>query len=249
MAELQGVIQVPGLCLGLAMRHNDGFNVGRQIELLQRPAEICIKLLNDDFYLKFFAGVIQAGQAAKKLGKNRGFPEDRHKNGIDGQFRVSRIFQATSSGFWNRKQATHAQGNHREKKQAEGSAGRDPKNAERQIGRDQPKAQDQNEEHGSLRQGKALSGRELRSGCGQAVGGSGEDFPAPDPAHHEVKLGWKHVGHDLQAMASGETLSFGATNGVDCMIGLPGNRHHAMAQDPPNGLRRQAPKRVLQIDT
>jgi hypothetical protein len=81
------------------------------------------------------------------------------------------------------------------------------------------------------------------------VGGSGEDFPAPAPAHSEVKLGWDHAGRDLQAMAPGKTLSFGATNGVDCMIGLPGNRHHAMAQDPPHGLRRQTLKRVLQIGT
>jgi hypothetical protein len=30
------------------------------------------------------------------------------------------------------------------------------------------------------------------------------------------------------------------------MIGLPGHGHYAMAQNPPNGLGRQAPQRIFQ---
>ena len=74
-----------------------------------------------------------------------------------------------------------------------------------------------------------------------------QDFSAPDPAHAVVKIGRGYAGNNRQAMTPGVTGSLRAADGIVHMIRLPGDGHHAVAQNPPNGLGRQAPQGIFQI--
>ncbi|MDP1700426.1 MAG: hypothetical protein Q8L53_05620 [Aestuariivirga sp.] len=60
MAELQRVVQGPGLCLRRALRHHNDLDVRRQIKFLQRVAEVRIELFDDDLDFQFFRRVVPA---------------------------------------------------------------------------------------------------------------------------------------------------------------------------------------------
>ena len=97
-----------------------------------------------------------------------------------------------------------------------------------------------------MSRGYPLSRRELRTGYCQTMGCPGENFPAPDAAHRVVKIGWDNAGNNRQVMTPGVTVSLRAADGVVHMIWLPGDGHHAVAQNPPNGLGREPPQGVFQ---
>ena len=62
-----------------------------------------------------------------------------------------------------------------------------------------------------------------------------------------MKIGRGYAGDNRQAMTRGETLSLWAAYGIMDVIGLPGDRHHCVAQNPPHCLGWQAPQGIFQI--
>jgi hypothetical protein len=62
-----------------------------------------------------------------------------------------------------------------------------------------------------------------------------------------VKVRRSYVGNNRQAMTPGVTRSLRPADGVVHSIRPPGDGHHAMAQNPPNGLGWQAAQGIFQI--